>query len=291
LSEQQRTQKVEELTQKLLMLKDQREKLDAEAKGWAGKRDKLNEQFKTLRHEILEFKSERDKLNEKVKELKKQRESARTELHARIEELKKLDLEIKAIMKKKPSKSLETLQEEIKNIEWKIQTSSLDLKEEKRLIDRVKQLEIQLNVQKKIDQLNQKILELRTEIKTFEINAEHYHEELTGNAQKSQQIHAKMVEKIEESKKVKIEADRLHKLFLRTREEARPIREDFLKISNQIRTLSMEIQREEDEKKKKSESALREKLEKQAREKMKRGEKLTWEEFQLLAEKGMTAQD
>ena len=110
------------------MLKDQREKLDAEAKGWAGKRDKLNEQFKTLRHEILEFKSERDKLNEKVKELKKQRESARTELRARIEELKKLDLEIKAIMKKKPSKSLETLQEEIKNIEWKIQTSSLDLK-------------------------------------------------------------------------------------------------------------------------------------------------------------------
>jgi uncharacterized coiled-coil DUF342 family protein len=125
----------------------------------------------------------------------------------------------------------------------------------------------------------------------LEINAKHFHEELTENAQKSQQIHAKMLEKIEDSKKFKTEADSLHKLFLQTREEARPIREEFLEISNQIRTLSMEIQREENDKKKKSEGALREKLEKQAREKLKRGEKLTWEEFQLLAEKGMTAQD
>jgi len=47
---------------------------------------------------------------------------------------------------------------------------------------------------------------------------------------------------------------------------------------------------EEKEKKKKDE-ALREEFERQAREKLKRGEKLTWQEFQLLAEKGMTAQD
>jgi uncharacterized coiled-coil DUF342 family protein len=37
-----------------------------------------------------------------------------------------------------------------------------------------------------------------------------------------------------------------------------------------------------------NESALRETLEKQAKEKLKRGGKLSWEEFQLLAEKGMT---
>jgi len=55
--------------------------------------------------------------------------------------------------------------------------------------------------------------------------------------------------------------------------------------------LKDEIKKEESEEKKKSESAIREKLENQAREKLKRGEKLTWEEFQLLAEKGMTAQD
>jgi uncharacterized coiled-coil DUF342 family protein len=291
LSEQQRTQRIEELTQKLSVIEEQREKLNAEAREWAEKRDKLNGQFKALRGEILEFKSERDRLNEKVKELKQQREKARTELHSKIEEIKKLSIEIKAIMKKKPSKSLKTLLDEIKNIEWKIQTSSLDLKEEKELVERVKQLEIQLNIHKKIDQLNQKILELRSETKALEINAKRYHKELTQNAQKSQQIHAKMLEKIEESEKLKIEADSMHKLFLQTRERAKPIQEEFLEISNQLRMLNAEIQREEDEKKKKNESALREKLENRAREKLKRGEKLTWEEFQLLAEKGTTAQD
>jgi uncharacterized coiled-coil DUF342 family protein len=165
------------------------------------------------------------------------------------------------------------------------------LKEEKELVERVKQLEIQLNIHKKIEQLDQKILELRTETKALDINAKHHHEELTENAQKSQQIHAKMLEKIEESKKLKIEADCMHKLFLETRERMKPIKEEFLRASNQIRMLNAEIQREESEEKKKSESALREKLEAQAREKLKRGERLTWEEFQLIAEKGTTAQD
>jgi uncharacterized coiled-coil DUF342 family protein len=42
--------------------------------------------------------------------------------------------------------------------------------------------------------------------------------------------------------------------------------------------------REESEKQKKSaEKALKEKLESQARDKLQRGEKLSWEEFQLLA--------
>jgi uncharacterized coiled-coil DUF342 family protein len=291
LLEQQRPQRIEELTRKLSILEEQREKLNAEARGRAEKRDELNGQFKTLRSEISEFKSERDRLNEKVKELKQQRDKAKAELHSKIEEIKELNIEIRAVMKKRPSKSLKTLQEEIKNIEWKIQTSSLDLRDEKELVERVKQLEIQLNIHKKIDQLNRKILELRTEAKALEINAKHYHENLTENAQKSQQIHAKMLEKTEESKKLKTEADSMHKLFLQAREKAKPIQEEFLAISNQIRMLNAEIQREEDEKKKQNEDALRERLENQAREKLKRGEKLTWEEFQLLAEKGATTQD
>jgi len=55
--------------------------------------------------------------------------------------------------------------------------------------------------------------------------------------------------------------------------------------------LKEEIREEEEKEKKRIEDILREKLEKRAREKLKRGEKLTWEEFQILTEKEMTAQD
>jgi len=283
--------KNQELTQKLSVLRDQKNRLDAEAGEWAEKRDELNEQIKTLRAEILELKGERDKLNEKVKELKQQREETKTEIREKIEELRKLNQEVKAFSKKKPSRSFQTLQKEVEGIEWKIQTTPLSLQEEKELVERVKQLETQLNILRKLDQLNQKILELRAELKALETNSKLYHEKLIEAAQESQEIHKRMLEKIGEAKKLKIEADNLHKLFLQTKEKARPIQEEMSAISNQIRQLREEIREEDEREKKKREEALREELERQAREKLKRGEKLTWQEFQLLAEKGTAAQN
>ena len=100
-----------------------------------------------------------------------------------------------------------------------------------------------------------------------------------------------MLEKIEDSKKLKEEADSLHKLFLQTREKIRPVQEEILEISAQIKAFREEAEVEEEKEKKKGEEALRERLEKQAREKLRRGEKLSWEEFQLLAEKENVAQD
>jgi uncharacterized coiled-coil DUF342 family protein len=284
-------QKIDELTQKLSVLKNQKDKLNVEAREWAQKRNKLNEQFKSLRSEAFELKNERDKLNERVKELKQQRDGARTEFREKIEEIRKINQEIKALTKKEPSRSAENLQKEFDSIEWKIQTSSLSLSEEKELVERVKQLETQLNVYRKLDQLNQKIIELKTELKILETKSRVSHEKLTETALKSQQIHEKMLEKNDASKKLKTEADSLHKLFLQTKETVKPVQEEILEISNQRRGLKDEIQKEEDKKKKKIEKALRETLEKQAREKLRRGEKLTWEEFQLLAEKGTVAQD
>jgi uncharacterized coiled-coil DUF342 family protein len=284
-------QKIEELTQKLSALKDQKDKLNAEAEEWAEKRDKLNEQFKNLRAETLELKNERDKLNEEVKELKLQRDEAKTEFHAKIEEMRKLNQEINALIKKKSSRSFQALQREFERIEWKIQTTSLSLKEEKALVEQVKPLEMQLNIYKKLDQLNQKRIQLKAELSALETKSKLFHGKLTETAQRSQQIHTKMLEKINDSKKLKEEADSLHKLFLRTREKVRPIQEEILEISTRIKAFREEAEKEEKKEKKKGEEALREKLEKQAREKLRRGEKLSWEEFQLLAEKGMTAQD
>jgi len=291
LSKQDKTRKIKELTQKLSVLKEQMSKLNAEAREWAEKRNKLNEQFKSLRVETLELRSERDKLNEKVKELKQQRNKMKTEIHEKIEEIKKLSQEIKALTKKKPSRNPQTLQKEFESVEWQIQTTPLSLEEEKELVEHVKQLEIQLNIHRKLGRLNQKMLELQAELKAIKVKNRHYHEKLTETAQKSQRIHEKMLEKIAEAKKLRMEADNLHRLFLQTRERTKPLQEKIMEILDRIKRLKEEIREEEEKEKKRIEEVLREELEKRAREKLKRGEKLTWEEFQVLAEKGMTAQD
>ena len=282
MAEKQKTSEIAKIAQQLAALREQANNASADTKVHTEKRDKLNEKFKTLRQEIRELKNERDNLNEKVKILKQQRDEARAKIRAIIEELKTHNQKIAELKKKTPKGSRRDLQKEFEDIEWRIQTTPLDIQEEKRLMETVKQLETQLSVYKKIDQQVKKIAELRKELETFEANADAAHQELTETANKSQDIHAKMIAKIAESKNIKSEADRLHIAYIQAKEQVRPLHEEIRKLTEQKRKLQ-DATREEDEKRKKNaEQALKEKLGSQARDKLQRGEKLNWDEFKLL---------
>jgi uncharacterized coiled-coil DUF342 family protein len=282
-------QKIDELDQKLSALRDQSNSLDTEADAHAKRRDKLNDQFRTLRTQITELRDKRDKANEQVQQLKKKRNEHKDETRTKIEEIRKLNQEHKALSTKKPAQSHNALQKEFGDLEWKIQTSTLSLKEEKQLIEQVKQVEIQLNIHKKLETMKRRLLELRTEIKAIDAERKHCHEKLTQIAQTSQETHQKMLEKIEESKKVKAQADTAHKELLQTIERAKAIQAEISTALNEIKQVKGEIRAEETKAKEHTEATLKEKIEKQAREKLKRGEKLSWEEFQMVAERGMEA--
>lgn len=290
MAKQEKIQKIEELTRELEVLKEQKAKVDAEAREFAEKRDRLNEAFKDSRAEILELRRTRDSINLEVKELKQQRDKIKDERIKKIDELKNLRKELEELARKKPSKSLKTLQKEIESLEWNIQTMSLNLQDEKQLVERVKQLEIQLSIHRKFEQLNQKKLELEAELKALEARAKLCHEKISEKAGKSQEFHEKMLEKIEEAKKLKMEADNIHQLFLQAKEKAKPLQAEIANILGEIRRLKEEILAEEEKARKEREESLLENIERQAKEKLKRGEKLTWEEFKAIAEKGI-AQD
>lgn len=275
---------LERINKQISELREQVNTANADTKGQVEKRDKLNEKFKKLRQEIHEFKNERDNLNEKVKTLKQQREEARAKIKERIEEIKTHNQKIAELKKKTPRESRRDLQKEFDDIEWKIQTTPLDMQEEKRLIERVKQLETQLSVYKKIDQHVKKISELRKELEPFETNADVAHHELTEIAERSQGIHAKMMAKIAESKEIKAEADGLHNNYIQAKEQTRPIREEIKKLTEQKRKLQAAMREEEEKRKKNVEQALKEKIGSQAKDKLKRGEKLSWDEFKILTD-------
>ena len=284
MTEQQKTSEIATINQQLAPLTDKASKANAEIKIHFEKRDRLNEQFRKLRQQINELKDERNCLNEKVKTLKQQRDEARTKIRTIIEEIKMHTQKITELTKKTPKRSYQDLQEEFENVEWKIQTTSLDLQEEKRLVDHVKQLETQLNFYKKIERQNMKIIELRKELKALEKEGDAAHRELTVTAQKSQEIHANMLAKISESKNIKAEADSLHGAYLQAKEQAKPLNEEIKKLLERRKRLQEEIRIEDENKKKTAEQDLKEKLGSQARDKLRRGEKLSWNEFQLLAE-------
>lgn len=284
MTAQQKANEIAQITERLSELKEQINNANAETQKYVEKRDKLNEQFKNLRHDISQLKIERDNLNNKVKTLKQQRDEARAKIKTNIEKIKLHSQKITELKKKTPKVSRHKLQKEFEDIEWKIQTTPLDLEEEKRLVATVKQLETSLSVYKKVDALGKQISELRKELETLEATAESTHQELTNIAERSQEIHTKMIDKITESKSIKAEADGLHGASVQAKEKVKPLREEFKKLTEHRRKLR-DAMREEDEKRKKTaESALKEKLESQARDKLQRGEKLSWDEFKLLTD-------
>jgi uncharacterized coiled-coil DUF342 family protein len=287
LSKNEKKQKIEELARKLSALREQKDTLKAEAEKLAEKRDMLHQKLKDLRSEILKLKNARNEVNARVKELKQQRSQIKNEIAQKIEELKGLRNELELLMKKKPTRSSKTLEKEIDSLEWKIQTTPLSLQEEKKLVERIMQLQGQINIHKKFEQFKQKRIELKAEVKALQARVELCHKNILEHAKKSQEIHQELLKKVEEARKIKNDADNVHELYLKTRDNVKSLKVEMAKISDEMKRFREEISTEEEKERKEVEEKLLENIEKQAREKLKRGEKLTWEEFKVLAEKGL----
>jgi uncharacterized coiled-coil DUF342 family protein len=278
----QQTNEIVKIDQKLATLREQTRKISAEARTYVEQRDKLNEQFRAHRSQIQDLKSQRNSLNEKVKALKIQRDEARTKIAGLIEEINLRKTKIVELKKKKPRKSRQQLEKEFQEIEWTIQTTSLDLDEERNLMAVVKEIEPQLTIYRRIENHMGKVAALRKEIEMLEAKADFDHKELMITAKKSQELHAILLARIEESRVVKTEADNLHIAYVKAREQAKPLYEELKRISEQKITLENSLRGEDQNKRKMVENALKEKLEKQARKKLQQGEKISWQEFQLL---------
>lgn len=297
-------QQIEAINKRISTLKEDLNKARQDITKHIETRDKLNDKVKGLRQEIIEIKKERDQLNVNVKTLKIQRDEARTQMAPFLDEIKTHNQRIKELKEKASGKNRQQLKKAFDALEFKIATTSLDTHEEKRLIEQVKNIEIALNVYKKVDLYNKKINEIKTELKTFQDKADVSHNQLTENAKKSQELHSNMLTKFEEMKKIRDEATNLHLQFLLDRERIRAMQEEIGKSMDQRHRLfgmrrgqfqerqkqyeekqkQIEAAKAENEKQKKAkEIEIKEKLGSQVKEKLQRGEKLDWREFQLLA--------
>jgi uncharacterized coiled-coil DUF342 family protein len=282
LTEQQKTSQIAGINEQIDQLREQTRGANAQIKKYIEKRDQLHQEVRQAHEEINQLKTQRDDLNEKVKTLKQQRDAVRANITPITDEVNALDEKITEQKKKLPRISQRELQTELDAIEWKIQTTSLDLKEENRLIENVKQLEIQLSGYKKIDKYHKKINELIAHRKTFDAQADAYHKELTELALKSQELHAIMMEKLNATKIKRKEADSLHQSFIKLKEQNAPMYEKIRELTEQLKSLRASLKEEDKAKRIVAEQAIKEKLGSQAREKLQKGEKLNWDEFQLL---------
>jgi len=279
------------INQQLSSLEQQIDTAKIEERKLIEKRDKLNDEFRKIRQEINELRKERDSLNERVQDLKMLRDETHSKIHASVEEAKGITEKIEELKKKVPKRSNSDLQEELDAIEWKIQTTSLDLEEEKKLIENVKQLEKQLSAYKKIEKQRKKIIKLRDNIDTLSQQGDVFHNQLQRIVLKSQELHSRMLARISESKRIKVEADSVHSAYVQTREKTEPANLRYRGLLEQRKMLQILLKREEETKQKGKQQELKEKIVSEARDKLQKGEELSWDEFQLLSEDDSQAQN
>jgi uncharacterized coiled-coil DUF342 family protein len=297
VAKEQNISRKQEINQQIRKLREEANTANVQIKDFIERRNQLNDEVKKAREEIGGLKAERDEINEKVKLLKSQRDAVRAQSDPINDEIRAIREKIAELKKKLPRESRRELQEEHDAIEWKISTTSLDLQEEKMLIENVKRLEILLSGYKKIDAQNNKIKELLTQRKAFDTQADVLHKELTDLAVKSQEIHSRMIEKVNSMKVSRAQADSQHQLYVKTKEEVLPqIYEKIGQLIGQLNNVKASIGKEArdeaqirikernaaEQAKKEKEQAIKEKLGAEARDKLQKGQKLSWNEFQLV---------
>jgi len=272
---------VEDLDEKIVSSRTKRNQLDDQARLLAQKRDDLNEQFQRLKQRIQELKERRDSLNLHVRELKEKREEARKRLDAKRDEAESVKNAINSL-EKRASGSYSGLKKGMQELEWKIQTNPLSTKEEARLIAQIKKLEAQVVVYDKIRELRDKMIMLQAEINAARIVANEAHEELSGVAKESEVYHEKMIEVVKQASDLKSKADEAHLGYAEIKRQADEAHLEYIKAKESRQKMIMEDQMT----RLKKQQQVRKKVEDIAEEKLKRGEKLSLDEFRALVEKG-----
>lgn len=129
---------------------------------------------------------------------------------------------------------------------------------------------------------------LQHQLRNMRTQEKETHRQIAQLAEQGRQIHQTMSEKGTDIPKLKADADEAHKKLIETGKQAQKADQQCMPIIVQIRALMLQIKTEEAKKRTRRQTELMQELEKKALEKMKRGEKLTWDEFKILAEKGLT---
>ncbi|RJS84659.1 hypothetical protein CW706_03480 [Candidatus Bathyarchaeota archaeon] len=278
-------QRIRELYDRIDRLKAERDETKRNAWRWAEKRNGIREEIRRIRLKVRDLKRKRNMINDEVKQLKILMKADRKRRREIIEKIRRLREERKRVSINKPRRSRSHLDREIEKIEWKIQTEPLPLNVEKELISRVKVLESQLEVYRRIEKLNAKIAEIRGKMYEIGRRISNYRSRISKKAAESQEFHLKMLKEIERIKELEEEAKENHQRYLEYKEKTKALSLEIKKLLDEAKTIREKIEETEKKERERKEKILQRQLVENALKKIKRGEKITFDEFKILLEK------
>ncbi|MBS7645056.1 MAG: hypothetical protein QXR65_01890 [Candidatus Bathyarchaeia archaeon] len=276
---------IDRLYEEISHLKSERERLSSQVEQLLNERNKYNEEFKRGKDVVKELKQKRDAINAEVQELKQQRDNARREASIKRQEIKEITGQLSQIKLNPRGRSRDTAAE-LERLEWKVQTTSMTPEEERLLISRIAELERRLQLQQKVEGLKARLKELRRIVRELDGRGDSLHERLMKAVEESERYHREMMKLVEESSVIKVKADEAHRRFLEAKNALKTVQDRYIALLATVKSLR---RREAEARRRGEEEKLRElrrRLEAEAEEKLRRGEKLSFDEFKILIEKG-----
>ncbi|MHA1145546.1 MAG: hypothetical protein ACTSRW_12470 [Candidatus Helarchaeota archaeon] len=276
------------------------------------KRDSINKK-------VSELKIRRNEINKKVTELKKMRNSLYEQVKSQrngLKDILKMKRDLKDQLKgsNRERKEVRDLERKINSIEWYHQTNVISWEEEKMLMDRVATLYQELaliredrkndEIEKQHDEITQTLTENFNKIDTWKEEASKYHQQMIESVAESEKIHNEILNLVQESEKnhktmienfekvnqLRKKQEQAHESYIRNLKEWDFLKKGIEPALQEIDFLKKRLARVRygmlRRRRSKGNRAIDKKTE-NAIKKYKVGEKLTFEEFKILFDRGL----
>jgi uncharacterized coiled-coil DUF342 family protein len=269
--------------QELNALKARLNELNSEKEAWFEKKRKASNAISGLAKSARDAKGKRNTFTKQVKDSKQRREELNKEFRDRLEELRKLQREKDAITRKfgirvDPSK----VQQEIEQLEFKIETEALPFSVEQRVMRQINEKKRVLEQSKEVSDVFDRYHRLRKEVDKVRSKADEAHKKIQSKAEISQQFHEELVESSAEIKALRAQEEEALKRFVELKTQFNA-QNDLVKAKiDEMNSIRKKLGEMDFEEKKKSRNEEEKKIAEQERsveEKIRKGIKITTDDL------------
>ncbi|MEM3045862.1 MAG: hypothetical protein QW057_02135 [Candidatus Bathyarchaeia archaeon] len=273
------------LNSQMRELAETRAMLVKEADLLRGERDRLNDEHREAVGRLRELRSRErknreqiDELRGKIAEERKQLEAARNESQQLTEQVAQAKSEVKT----RP----EDVENELRQLDWELQTSPTDMVREKELMKRVRELSVEQRRHEKIGELELLQAGARAKQLGFRLSLDRDWAALKELLKARDSLRAELTELMTEVASLKSKADEAHKRYLDKRASIDSLSAKMKETALEIRGLRDRVaarRREEEAKRQEEERSKLRALAEETKRKLERGEKITLQELQALS--------
>jgi len=270
---------IERLNSELSPLRGKHLELTNEAKRLREERDRLNLEHRSLVAELKKLRARVKEVNQGISDLSEKIAQKKEKVNETLKVLTGLRDEIN-LVRKQVKTPFNAVRQEMDDIEWELQTSPTEMQKERRLMKRLKALSVERGIYERAEDLRKRMVETKVEIESFRLSMRENWGSLRKLLEERKLLRHRVSAVETRASTVKDKADDLHSRYIKKREEVNALTRQMGCLTLEVLALREKIaEREEVIRKGKIKD-----LAYDIRERMKRGEKITFQELQVLSE-------